>query len=206
MLPDRSVRVSDNQLVIDGVKQPQIFGAEVQYFRLRGGYGPNQSREEVIALWNRALDKVVEAKMNAVSFYIPWDFHEYQEGKFDFTGTVDEDGDGNADYPARDVLTFIRLIKEHGIKHIMVRPGPYINAEWGFLGFGAVPEWFHNKYPSSHMQSSWGWNTKLYDYGNPDLLRSTEAWFKAVYEQVLKPNMGEGEPIDFVQMLDCAHM
>ena len=75
-------------------------------------------------LWNRALDKVVEAKMNAVSFYIPWDFHEYQEGKFDFTGTVDEDGDGNADYPARDVLTFIRLIKEHGIKHIMVRPGP----------------------------------------------------------------------------------
>ena len=66
--------------------------------------------------------------MNMVSFYIPWDFHEPVEGKFDFDGTTDEDGDGNPDYPSRDVKTFIRMIKERGFKYIMVRPGPYINA------------------------------------------------------------------------------
>jgi hypothetical protein len=199
-LADHSVTVTNNQLTIDGAKQPQLFGAEVQYFRLRGGYGPNVPRDQVIALWNQALDRVVEAKMNAVSFYIPWDFHEYQEGKFDFTGTADDDGDGQPDYPSRDVLTFIRLIKEHGIRHILVRPGPYINAEWGFLGFGAVPEWFQDKYPNSHMQSSWGWNTKLFDYHNADFQAKTQAWFTAVYNQVLKPNMGPGQPIDFLQI------
>jgi len=197
---ERQVVVEQNQLVVDGEKQPQLFGAEVQYFRMRGGFAANQPREKVLALWNKALDKVVEAKMNAISFYIPWDFHEYAEGQFDFTGTVDEDGDGRPDYPSRDILTFFRLIKEHGIQHVMVRPGPYINAEWGFLGFGAIPEWFHNKYPDSHMRSSWGPKTKLYDYLNPDLLAKTKIWFSTLYSQVLKDKMGPGQPIEFLQL------
>jgi hypothetical protein len=194
------ITVSDNQLVVNGEKQPQIFGAEVQYFRLRGGYGKNIPRQKVLDLWNRTLDKLVAAKMNAVSFYIPWDFHEYAEGKFDFTGTVDEDGDGNPDYPSRDVLTFIRLVKEHGIKHVMARPGPYVNAEWGFLGFGAIPQWFHEKYPDSHMQNAQGVRTRLYDYHSPVLLSKTMLWFTTLYNQVLKNNIGPGLPIEFVQI------
>lgn len=65
------VEVRDNQLVIDGEKQPQLFGAEIQYFRLRGGQGRNIPRAKVIELWNKALDRAVEAGMNFVSFYIP---------------------------------------------------------------------------------------------------------------------------------------
>ena len=105
------VEIRDNQLFVDGKEQPQLFGAEVQYFRLRGGTERNIPRAKVIALWAQALDRVVEAKMNAVSFYIPWDFHEYAPGKFDFDGTVDEDGDGLPDYPSRDVKTFIKMIQ-----------------------------------------------------------------------------------------------
>ena len=93
----RTVSILDHQLVVDGIKQPMLFGAELQYFRLRGGYGPNIPREKVLDHWGKALDRMVEAKMNAISFYIPWDFHEYAEGKFDFNGTVDQDNDGNAD-------------------------------------------------------------------------------------------------------------
>ncbi len=196
----RSVTVKDNHLVVDGQKQPQLFGAEVQYFRLRGGYGPNIPRETVLALWNKALDHFVDAKMNAISFYIPWDFHEYAEGQFDFSGTVDQDGDGKPDYPSRDLKTFFKLIKDRGITRIMVRPGPYINAEWGFLGFGAIPEWFHNKYPDSHMQNSLGKTAKLYDYHNADLLRHTEQWFKALHTQVLRHHMGPKKPIVFLQL------
>jgi len=196
----RVVEVKDSQLVIDGEKQPQLFGAELQYFRLRGGYGRNIPRERVLALWNKALDRFVEAKMNAIGFYIPWDFHEYAEGKFDFDGTADEDGDGRADYPSRDLVTFFRLVAEHGIKIIHVRPGPFINAEWGFLGFGAIPSWFHEKYPDSHMKTPWGWRRPLYDYLNPDFLRHTRIWFETLYKQVLHDKIGHGKPVVFLQI------
>jgi hypothetical protein len=195
-----SVEVTHNQLVIDGQAQPQLFGAELQYFRLRGGYGRNIPRATVIALWNKALDRLVEAHMNSVSFYIPWDFHEYAEGKFDFDGTADEDGDGNPDYPARDIHTFFRLLAEHGITKVQVRPGPYINAEWGFLGFGAIPQWFHEKYPESHMHTAWGWKHPLHDYHNPDFLRHTQIWFETLYREVLKDQIGPGKPIKFLQL------
>lgn len=195
-----SVWIDRNQLWVDGVAQPQLFGAEVQYFRLRGGYERNVPRAKVIELWSKALDRLVEAHMNAISFYIPWDFHEYAEGKFDFTGTVDEDGDGQPDYPSRDVVTFLKMIEERGITNIMVRPGPYINAEWGFLGFGAIPLWFHEKYPDSHMRNPQGLRTKMYDYFNPYFLRRTQIWFKTLYHQVLKTYMGPGRPIQFLQL------
>ena len=194
------VTVHDNQLFLDGNAQPQLFGAERQYFRLRGGYSRNQPREKVIALWNEALDRMVEAHMNTISFYIPWDFHEYAPGKFDFDGTVDEDGDGRPDYPSRDLHTFIRLVKEHGFKSIMVRPGPYINAEWGFLGFGAIPLWFHERYPDSHMRSPEGLRTKLYDYHSPELLAATRKWFTKLYQEVLKDEIGPGKPVRFLQI------
>lgn len=193
-------QIQNNQLLIDGAPQPQLFGAEVQYFRLRGGYGPNVPRAQVIKLWENALDRLVEAHMNAISFYIPWDFHEYAAGKFDFDGTVDEDGDGNPDYPSRDVKTFFKMIEARGIHHIMVRPGPYINAEWGFLGFGAVPLWFHEKYPDSHMKNSQGQSTKLYDYHNKDFLQYTRLWFAKLYSEVLHEKIGPGKPISFLQL------
>lgn len=194
------VSFSEHSLLLDGQPQPQLWGAELQYFRLRGGYGKNISREKVIALWNKALDRMVEAKMNTVSFYIPWDFHEYADGKYDFTGTVDEDKDGRPDYPSRDLITFFKLIEEHGLQKIMVRPGPYINAEWGFLGFGAVPKWFHDKFLDSHMRNAAGFRTRLYDYHNPDFLKYSERWMSVLYHTVLKNFMGPGKPIAFLQI------
>jgi glucoamylase len=194
------VEFRNNRLFIDGKAQPQLFGAELQYFRLRGGQGRNIPRAKVIALWNEALDRMVEAKMNSISFYIPWDFHEYAEGKFDFTGTVDEDGDGLPDYPSRDIFTFLRLIKEHGIKNILVRPGPYINAEWGFLGFGAVPLWFHEKFPDSHARNSKGQRTTLYSYVDPNFLKYSKRWIETVYREVLHSYIGPGQPMSFLQI------
>lgn len=201
MTPVQSrIQFKNHQILIDNQAQPQLWGAEVQYFRLRGGVGPNISREEVISLWKKTLSHMVDAGMNTISFYIPWDFHEYKEGHFDFDGTVDADGDGNADYPSRDLKTFFRLVEEAGIKKIMARPGPYINAEWGFLGFGAIPLWLHEKYPETHMQDSKGLNTKLYNYHHPKLLEKTKIWFKTLYHEVLKSQMGPGKPIVFFQL------
>jgi hypothetical protein len=195
------IQMDENQLWIDGEAQPQLFGAELQYFRLRGGQGPNIPREKVLDLWNKALDRMVEAGMNVICFYIPWDFHEYEEGKFDFTGSVDQDKDGRPDFPSRDIVTFFKLIEEKGIKKIMVRPGPYINAEWGPLGFGAIPLWFHQKYGNvTHMKSAQGFPAKLYDYHNADLLRHTKLWFEALHEQVLKGLIGPDKPVFALQI------
>src|SRR5690606_30516615 len=125
-----------HQLHINQRPLPLIYGAELQYFRLRGAYGKNVDRSVVIETWRRAINHMKSVGMNAVSFYIPWDFHEVSEGVFDFNGELDLDGDGKADYPSRDLHTFIKMIIDAGFRSIMVRPGPYINAEWGFLGFG----------------------------------------------------------------------
>jgi len=195
-----AVEIRQNKLFVDGVAQPQLYGAELQYFRLRGGQGKNIPREKVIELWARALDRMVEARMNAVSFYIPWDFHEYAEGQFDFTGTADDDGDGRADYPSRDLVTFFKMIEERGIRHIMARPGPYINAEWGFLGFGAIPLWFHEKFPDSHMRNPEGLRTKLYDYHSPELLEYSRRWFTELHKQILHRYIGPGKPVVFLQL------
>lgn len=195
-----TIEFKNNMMFVDDESQPQLFGAEVQYFRLRGGSGRNIPRDRVIELWNKALDRLVEMKSNAISFYIPWDFHEYAPGKFDFDGTVDEDGDGNPDYPSRDIKTWLRLIEEHGLRHIMVRPGPYINAEWGHFGFGAVPLWFHEKFPDSHMQNAKGQRAALYSYLDPDFLSASKTWLETVHREVLAPYMGADRPIEFVQL------
>jgi hypothetical protein len=194
------VKIEKNQIVVNGEIQPNLYGAEFQYFRLRGGYGKNVPREKVIEIWKRGLDQMVKAGMNTISFYIPWDFHEYAPGKFDFAGKIDQDGDGKPDYPSRDILTFLKLVQERGIKKILIRPGPYINAEWGFLGFGAVPEWFHDQYPESHMQNSQGLKTKLYDYHNEDFLRHTKLWFEELNRQVLVHVIGKNKPGIFLQL------
>lgn len=195
------IQFSDNSLFVDNERVPQMFGAELQYFRLRGGQGPNIEASKVETLWRKALTKMSEAGMNAICFYIPWDFHEYKEGHFDFEGKVDADNDGKPDYPSRNLKLFLKMVtEEFKFKHVMVRPGPYINAEWGFLGFGAVPEWFHDKYPHTHMISAISKRAKLYSYNSPELIKHTRLWFKALYTDVLKDYIGPGKPVFAMQI------
>jgi hypothetical protein len=194
------VIVNDGTLFVEGVAHPLIYGAEIQYFRLRGGAGKNIAKKTVIELWNKVLDRVVEAGMNAVSISIPWDFHEYSDGKFDFDGNVDEDNDGYPDYPSRDLKTFFRLVENHNIKTIMVKPGPYIKSDWGFTGIGAVPLWFHEKYSDSHMLGSDGLRNKLFDYFDDYFQSRIRLWYQALYREVLFAKIGPGKPIKFVQL------
>ena len=59
----------------------------------------------------------------AAQTYIPWNFHESAHGVYDFEGQ-------------RDVEEFIKLSGRMGL-HVLLRPGPYICAEWDFGGFPA---------------------------------------------------------------------
>lgn len=194
------VVLTPDHLVVDGTDVGMLFGAEIQYFRARGGPGRNVPRATVEAQWAKLLDRVQEAHMNAVTFYIPWDFHEPVEGVFDFDGTLDRDGDGNPDYPSRDLRGFLRMVEQRGIKNVMVRPGPYINAEWGHEGFGAIPLWLLENYPQALTGSRTAGRARTVSFGSPVFREKAKKWIDTLYNQVLKDFIGPGKPIIFVQL------
>ncbi|MCD8327294.1 MAG: beta-galactosidase, partial [Lachnospiraceae bacterium] len=61
---------------------------------------------------------------NTVETYIPWNLHEKEKGVFDFSGIL-------------DITAFVKLAQELGL-WVILRPSPYICAEWEF---GGLPWW-----------------------------------------------------------------
>ncbi len=85
-----------------------VISGEIHYFRLDP------------TLWEKHLKLLKESGANTTSTYIPWDWHEYEEGMFDFTGETN---------PARNLIKYIKLCKKVGLD-LIVKPGPYILAEY----------------------------------------------------------------------------
>ncbi len=90
----------------------QVISGSIHYFRVVPEY------------WRDRLLKLKAMGCNTVETYIPWNFHESHKGEFDFTGI-------------RDVEAFVRLAQELGL-WVILRPAPYICAEWEF---GGLPAW-----------------------------------------------------------------
>ncbi|KAM4777055.1 beta-galactosidase-1-like protein isoform 3-T3 [Cyanocitta cristata] len=74
--------------------------------------------------WRDRLLKMYMSGLNAVQVYVPWNYHETLPGVYDFTGN-------------RDVEAFLDLTAELGLL-VILRPGPYICAEWEM---GGLPAW-----------------------------------------------------------------
>ncbi|MED7953083.1 glycoside hydrolase family 35 protein [Streptomyces sp. BE303] len=90
----------------------RIVSAAVHYFRIR----PEQ--------WLDRLTRLRAMGVNTVETYVAWNFHQAAPGVSDF------DGD-------RDLAAFVRTAGDLGLD-VIVRPGPYICAEWEF---GGLPAW-----------------------------------------------------------------
>jgi len=76
-------------------------------------------------------DRLLKAKhagLNCITTYVPWNYHEPVEGQWNF----------EAD---RDVAEFVRIADDLGL-YVILRPGPYICAEWDF---GGLPGWLTTK-------------------------------------------------------------
>ena len=61
--------------------------------------------------------------LNTITTYVFWNYHEPQPGEYDFTGQ-------------RDVAEFIREAQSEGL-YVILRPGPYVCAEWELGGYPA---------------------------------------------------------------------
>lgn len=95
----------------------QIISGGIHYFRVLPFY------------WEDRLLKLKALGCNTVETYIPWNLHEPQKGVFDFYG---EQLQGML-----DVAAFVKLAQRLGL-WVILRPSPYICAEWDF---GGLPAW-----------------------------------------------------------------
>jgi len=71
--------------------------------------------------WRHRVRMAKALGCNTVAAYIFWNYHEEEPGRFDFAT-------GN-----RDIARFIRIVQEEGM-YVLLRPGPYVCAEWDFGG------------------------------------------------------------------------
>ena len=102
--------IKDN-FYLDG-KPFQIISGGIHYFRVVPEY------------WKDRLEKLKAMGCNTVETYIPWNMHEPNKGEFHFDGML-------------DIAKFVKTAQELGL-WVIIRPSPYICAEWEF---GGLPAW-----------------------------------------------------------------
>lgn len=163
------LQARDGHYLLDG-QATVLRSAELQYFRI-----PAEQ-------WPESIDRLRAAGVNAIASYIPWSWHEPEQGRYDFTGRTD---------PQRDVVRFLTLVRDAGMV-FLARPGPFIYAE--YQGFG-YPRWLAAAIPEALAQRPNGKpavapHYELYALLHPDYLRQVHAWYGAVAE-LLRPFLND---------------
>lgn len=137
----------------------RIISGAMHYFRIH----PDQ--------WTDRLRKARLMGLNTIETYLPWNLHEPEPGALVLEGFLD--------LPRR-----LRLAQEEGL-HVLLRPGPFICAEWDD---GGLPAWL---------------------LADPDIrLRSSDPRFTAAFDgyldrllPALRPFMAaQGGPVIAVQV------
>lgn len=90
----------------------KILSGAIHYFRI----DPDD--------WYHSLFNLKALGFNTVETYVPWNAHEPHKGQFDFSGRL-------------DIERFIQTAQSLGL-YMIVRPSPFICAEWEF---GGLPAW-----------------------------------------------------------------
>ena len=106
--PVRTFTLGKDDFLLDG-KPYQFISCEMHPARIPVEY------------WQQRIQMAKAMGCNTVAAYIFWNYHETSEGRFDFTTAN------------RDLAKFFQLVKQEGMLAIL-RPGPYVCAEWDFGG------------------------------------------------------------------------
>ncbi len=154
----RSVKIENDKIIVNGQPVRLISGA-MHYFRVHQD------------LWLDRFEKAKAMGLNAIETYMPWNLHEPQKGRFDFKGILDFE-------------RYIRLAGEMGFM-VLVRPGPYICAEWEFGGF---PAW---------LTTVSGLKLRCF---NKPYLQQVEDYYNEILPRLKKLQWNEGGPVIAIQV------
>ena len=105
----------EDDFYLDG-KPFKILSGAIHYFRI-----PEDD-------WYHSLYNLKALGFNTVETYVAWNLHEPTEGNFNFEGNLNID-------------KFLQTAQDLGL-YAIVRPSPFICAEWEF---GGLPAWLLNK-------------------------------------------------------------
>jgi len=104
-------RIGETDFLLDG--EPfRILSGALHYFRVHPDH------------WADRIEKARLMGLNTIETYVPWNAHSPRPGVFDTDGIL-------------DLPRFLRLVAEAGM-YAIVRPGPFICAEWDN---GGLPPW-----------------------------------------------------------------
>jgi len=155
-----------------------VISGEIHYFRV----DPK--------LWEKHLTLLKQSGANTTSTYISWDWHEYEEGKFDFTGET---------HPARNIIKYIKLCKKVGLD-LIVKPGPYILAE--YEGHG-LPAWFLKKVSKNAFAQDENGNIispELVSFLSDEYLHYSYLWYDKIMPIIAENQQSNSGPIVMIQV------
>ncbi|MGP0224197.1 MULTISPECIES: glycoside hydrolase family 35 protein [unclassified Paenarthrobacter] len=137
----------------------RILSGAIHYFRVH----PD--------LWADRIHKARLMGLNTIETYVPWNEHSPAPGSFRTHGGL-------------DLGRFLDLVAAEGMRAI-VRPGPYICAEWDN---GGLPAWLFTD-PSVGVRSS-----------EPAYLAAVTAYMESVLELVVPRQISHGGPVILLQI------
>ncbi|MBO0475150.1 beta-galactosidase [Enterococcus ureasiticus] len=144
--------------LLDG-KPFKIMSGAIHYFRIR----PQE--------WYHSLYNLKALGFNTVETYIPWNLHEPQEGTFDFENQL-------------DIQKFVRLAESLGL-FVILRPSPYICAEWEF---GGLPAWLLNE-RQMRIRSS-----------DSTFIEKVASYYEELFQQITPLQIEHGGPVIMMQL------
>ncbi|WP_425862158.1 beta-galactosidase [Arthrobacter sp. TWP1-1] len=137
----------------------RILSGAIHYFRVH----PD--------LWADRIRKARLMGLNTIETYVPWNEHSPVPGRFDTAGDL-------------DLGHFLDLVAAEGMRAI-VRPGPFICAEWDN---GGLPAWLFTD-PTIGVRSS-----------EPGYLAAVGSFFEALLPIVVTRQITHGGPVILVQI------
>jgi beta-galactosidase len=152
------IGIEGDHFVFDG-KPLQIISGELHYARIPREY------------WRDRLRKARAMGLNTISTYVFWNLHEPTPGVYDFSGPL-------------DVAAFIRTAQEEGL-YVILRPGPYVCAEWDL---GGLPAWLLAD-PNMVLRSA-----------DEKFLAPAERWLQRLGRELAPLQITHGGPILAVQV------
>lgn len=151
-------RIQGRQFLLDG-NPFQIIAGSMHYTRI-----PR-------ADWRDRFRKARAMGLNTITTYVFWNVHEPQPGVFNFSGQ-------------NDLAEYIRKAQQEGL-FVILRPGPYVCAEWDLGGY---PSWLLKDH-SLVLRSA-----------DPQYMAEVRAWFAHLGKIVQPLLLQNGGPILAIQV------